>query len=101
MRGSTITFICPPGLVLTGSNIHQHVWGMENGNLILEKRSVHQQIIVLLYMTSSTQRSFEVLSQNGKIFVASSLTVFADCCSVLHHWFSMWTLLSKEEEIGC
>ena len=30
VEGSTITFSCPPGLELIG---HQHVWGMENGNL--------------------------------------------------------------------
>ena len=41
--------------------------------------------------------SFEVLSQQGKIAVASSVTVFV-VTFILHHWFSVQTPLSQREE---
>ena len=38
------------------------------------------------------------LNRDGKIAVASSVTVFCGFNSVLLHWFSEWTPLSTEKE---
>ena len=77
MRGSTITFTCSPGFVLTGSNTSIC---MGNGEWEPDPREVEcisADTSTAVYMISSTQRSFEVLCQEGKITVASSMTVFA------------------------
>ena len=75
MRGSNLTHLvlldkCSQVLAYA----YQHVWGMENRNQTQER----QHVYMYNYVGASTTQTFdsEALSQEGKIAVASLITVF-------------------------
>ena len=87
LRGSNVTLACPPGMILNGPDT---LLCMGNGEWEPDPNKVECK-------NESTVKQ-GMLSQDGKIAVASSVTVCCDCNSVLHCWLSVWTPLSKEEE---